>query len=230
MRSLVDEPASLMVTCIKIAIIVAASMIFDTDPLIESLVCRNKLPKVTAVGSGEVHFDKAFDWDEYNRSFGLLLQMPKRIDDLWAKLPENFNDRRYVTTVATSSGAKRNILVGDACFELARSTLTVPYMNTAPKSRNRKILAVEFMPEFLDDAKSARKWIRDRKDKSVCDLQIEMCSWAKETIAGGNSVLTATEQEEWIAAIDRTETQLRSDRKIISPNVFASFESLSPKS
>lgn len=202
---------------------------FDPEAFIDSLECHNKIPRIVNVGSGEARFDKNYDWSEYLRSLQLLKEMPKHTPEIWPSLIHHFNDKRYVSTVATSSGAKLNLTIGDACFELVRDTLTVPFMQSVPRSLNRKVIGAQLRPEFMDSRPSIRRWLETRKDKPVYELQIEMCEWAKKEMQATKAVrINPSEIEEWTNSIDETIRKLNSEKTAISSELFSTFESLYP--
>ena len=208
-----------------------AQEVFSPVKFFESLANGNKSPNILEIGSGEVQFGSEFDWKEYRRSFKLLRELPKHTREIWKHLPEGLEDDRYVTTVATSSGAKLNVTTSEACRILVRETLTQPYLAVAPKGVDQKIVSAHLTPEFMDSKTGTKEWLLARKDASISRLQIEMCEWAKAELQSVTiRRLSRSDAVEWIKSIDIVIEKLEREESPVFIGVFNSLEDLSPES
>ena len=205
---------------------------FDAQKFIDSLASRNKAPFIAEVGSGEVHFDTAFDWEEYSRCLRLLKEMPRHTEELGPSLKDHFKDERYVTTVATSSGAKTNLNIGESCLLFVRDTLTTPCFLTIPRPLHRKIVVAQLTPEFLRPEEKIGLWLSARQGQPIHKLQIEICESVKLELRKPEMIrairANAADAESLIASIDKTIAEVSREKRSIPARVFSTLESLAP--
>jgi hypothetical protein len=147
--------------------------------MVEAIVNRNKPPAILKLPRGMTTtyplFPERYDWKEEDRVRGALRKLFKDTSaELWEELLRKRGDPRYCIT-ATSGTNEDSMIesVGDICAYLAYFRLVHVFERHLPRKEE------EDLPwEAIDvdlGIKDLAEWRKERKDKSLYQLQIEVC-------------------------------------------------------
>jgi len=151
----------------------------EAAKMVEAIANRNKPPKIVSrrrVCPTELPlFPKEYDWKEEERVRKALdkLHQDKSVE-LWEAMVQKANDRRYC--VASYSGSSSDVYidsVGGICSGLAYGRLCEVFEQHLPS------LPPHGCPiQFWNVREDMPAWRKARKDKSLYQLQIEVCDMA----------------------------------------------------
>ncbi len=155
----------------------------DAQKLVTSLINRNPIPvTIRNAPDEDVLFSQHYDWSEYNRVTKAICVLSDHGEEAWPVMVEHLTDKHYCTSLnfpCSSVDLSENKTVGDICREFILGWLgwgcgrhlTVGFGGVPAK----------FALGILEDGVVPRKnkplqeWCRQRKDKKLYELQIEMC-------------------------------------------------------
>jgi arsenate reductase-like glutaredoxin family protein len=156
----------------------------EADKMVEAIVNRNKEPKVVRrrhiCPSEFPLFPKDYDWKEEERVRTALRKLYNDTSvEVWEAMVRKGNDRRYCNTSYSGSSADVYIdSVGEICSKFAYKRLCGVFARHLPS------LPPHGCPiQFRDVRKNMTAWRDKRKDKSLFQLQIEMCEMALRELA-----------------------------------------------
>ena len=165
---------------------------FDAQKLVASLINRNPRPVTVSNGGPDedVLFSQHYDWSEYNRVSKAICVLSDHGEDAWPVMVEHLVDEHYCTSLwfpCSSVDLSENETVGDICREIilgwlwsgCRGHLTVELGGETAKVAFG-ILQSGVVPR---KNKPLQEWCRQRKDKKLYELQIEMCEGAISKIS-----------------------------------------------
>ncbi len=162
----------------------------EAAKMVDAIVNRNQEPKLVNRPSGwprEIAmFPESYDWAEDAR---VLRALDKLFQDrtlaLWEELVRRGDDPRYcVTLVSVQNEDAQIISVTGVCFRLAYSHLVDVFKQHLPVSEDadgRKI-ALDIGIENLAE------WRKKRANKSLYELQIEVCENALSQVSKAKGV------------------------------------------
>lgn len=139
----------------------------DYAAMIEALASRNKKPEIV---DGRPLFLPHFDWEDQTRVLKAFSSLRSDAsEELWEELLKHLDDDRYSLTMEfNESGCGVNYSVGRLCRNLAYLRLVGCvldcHVGAHPSVRWNK----DLRPEL-------RQWRQARADKSLYELQIEVC-------------------------------------------------------
>lgn len=174
--------------------------------LVEAIANRNPAPKIVAWPgdwpSKAALFSEDYDWKEEERTRKAIGQLRKnRTEEVWEELVKRSADERYcviVTSVKTGDAHVEE--VGLVCNSFARSRLIGVYWRHLPRSPHK-----EGEKLILDDGVgNLAKWRKDRAEKTLYELQIEVCMKAIE----------ALEKEKRVPKEERKNARIKIEREI----------------
>jgi hypothetical protein len=147
--------------------------------MVEAIANRNKPPKIVRrrqVCPQEFPlFSKNYDWKEEKRVHKALAPLKRDTSaELWEALVQKATNRRYCIVSYSGSSADAYIFsVGDICTDLAYSRLCGVFEKHLPS------LPPHGCPiQFWNIKEDMAAWRKDRKDKALYQLQIEVCEMA----------------------------------------------------
>lgn len=151
----------------------------EADKMVEAIVNRNKEPKVVRRRQLRPRefplFPKDYDWKEEERVRTALRKLYNDTSvEVWEAMVRKGNDRRYCnTSYSGSSGDVYIDSVGLICSDFAYERLCYVFARHLPS------LPPHGCPiQFWDVKENMPAWRNKRKDKSLYQLQIEMCEMA----------------------------------------------------
>jgi hypothetical protein len=145
--------------------------------MIDELANRNKPPNlVRARQRDEVPvatwipvFPNDYDWHEQDRVVKAIDNLREHMTaDLWEQMVQTTNDRRYLLTVENRLESAQNWSVSTLCQRLAKVSLLGVVRRHWPRKGGRMIglkIGITNLP----------KWRKERANKSLYELQIEIC-------------------------------------------------------
>jgi hypothetical protein len=123
-------------------------------------------------------FPKQYDWAEQNRVIAALSKLRTHpTPELWEELVRHSEDNRYSLTLHDDDGNPENRTVGSFCSEMAYTHLTRGFSRYLPTDPNPSKLGRPIWVE-ISLAPSWTKWRHQRRNKSLAELQIEVCEEA----------------------------------------------------
>jgi hypothetical protein len=152
--------------------------------MVEDIASRNKAPKIVDLPNEwprkVPRFPKSYDWKEQERVYKALAKLYKDTSvELWEELVRKAGDRRYsLTIVSQQSGNSRNDTVGNVCRRLAYDRLIDVFQRHMPAWPERCGWTVRLDVGIEDLA----AWRKKRNDKSLYQLQIEVCERALKEV------------------------------------------------
>lgn len=142
--------------------------------LINNLASSNPAPLLAAPTRNDTpRFAEHFSWIEQDRgvkALGILCQ-DSRVE-VWEEMLNHITDQRYALTMFKDDpGHARNYTVGEFCGMIASHRLFRPL--------NRHIVTQEGRRPWLGpNISDLSKWRRERQEKKLFELQIEICEHA----------------------------------------------------
>jgi hypothetical protein len=191
----------------------------EFDRLIDAMASRNKEPELLdLVGEVIPLFPPDYDWSEQSRvRAAMLAVMETKADEMWWRLREHGDDKRYVLTASLNELAE-NFAVGALCFDLACADLSWAYARHLPAAPGR--LPSAFHPEDVF-GKKEKEWAR--VGKPLYEMQIEICQRALEEWASAKGTepgkdnrfhtYTADEKARFAAAVRKEIEELKRTKR-----------------
>jgi hypothetical protein len=149
--------------------------------LVDAIVNRNMAPKIVEwpgrFSSSAALFPEDYDWKEDNRASNAIGRLKRdRTEAVWEEMVRRHIDRRYSETVTSGMTGDAFIKhVGSICGQLAHARLIGAYWRHLPL-KNGKRLKLEI---GIGDLST---WRKQRADKALYELQIEVCEKAIEAL------------------------------------------------
>ncbi|HEV3256149.1 MAG TPA: hypothetical protein VG013_04660 [Gemmataceae bacterium] len=177
--------------------------------MVDDIVNRNKAPELVDRPRGSPEtvplFPKGYDWAEEKRVLKALDRLYQNSTvELWEELVRKVDDPRYCVVVRDGQAADAEIRsVGDVCKDLANSRLVDVFCQHLPDDPNKPGTI------YLDVGTTyIAAWRKRRADKSLYQLQIEVCEVALRELSRDERV---SEKEKTSARkkIDAEITKLR---------------------
>ncbi len=222
-----------------------ADRIREMERLIDAVASRNEAPKLVGKERSFAYpvFPDKFDWKDQKRVRAAAWALAQDdSNDLFGRLVEHLNDKRYSATCELDECYPANSDVGDICAVIARNKLLCAYLrhlepgktshyggptsNFVPEG-SRKYLPDSLQRELhyrspLDDTSDLAKWYRARKGKPLYELQIEVCEWAIKKVQDAHRVAEKP-REAFIAAVRKEIESLRKNKKpVVNPSPWSS--------
>lgn len=184
------------------------------EELINGMVSRNRPP---AIDDWHIHFPEDFDWTEGNRVLRAVRQAVDEVEELWPVLVEHLEDPRYCVSCRIED-ISYNFTVGKICRYIISNALSEAYYPCRPKVKKWWIVSNRLsMPEVArGDGKALKAWCKQRSDKKLYELQIEMCQWAISTVAELDGV-SEEDKSKSIEAIRAKIAALRESKQPVKP-------------
>jgi hypothetical protein len=153
--------------------------------MVDAIANRNKRPKLVRRPRGSPStvplFPEAYSWKEEKRVYKALAKLYRdKSCALWEDLIARRGDRRYCITAASIQTQNPEIFsVGDVCDWLAYTQLRDVIDRHMPPdpAMNGPPLTLEL------GIKDLAQWRKQRKEKSLYQLQIELCETAIRELA-----------------------------------------------
>lgn len=184
----------------------------EAAEMVEAIANRNKQPKIVSRRNVKPKnfalFAEDYDWKEEERVKGALDKLSRNESvELWEALVQKANDRRYcIVSYSWSSDDAERYSVGRMCRKLAYDRLCSKVFeehlpSIAPFGCPIRLRSIE--DDFL-------AWRKDRKEKSLYQLQIEVCEMAiRELPKVSVHFLSGKEKSEARKKIEAEITELR---------------------
>jgi hypothetical protein len=150
------------------------------DAKIDALANRNPIPKLVEKDHETFPvFAANYDWNEDHRVREILSELRGNASpELWERLIAHFADNRYALTMRYDEGDPQVYSVGDLCHLMAAGRLTfASTWKSEPGSEDPPDIWLDL---GLDDIP---KWRRQRSQKSLYALQVEICETAVREIS-----------------------------------------------
>jgi hypothetical protein len=149
--------------------------------MIDGLANRNRPPRLVDFGQGAQLplFPPKYDWKEFKRVLSALAKVSEeRTPEMWEELVQRIDDRRYCLTLKDNSDiyALGHWTVGDFCVTFARNWLLGVCNQHLPSDPKKDGFPINLR---IRPTGSWAKWRKERADKQLYELQIEVC---EETI------------------------------------------------
>lgn len=149
--------------------------------MIDDLANHNKMPKLVKKGVGKLPLYPAdYDWKEEKRVALALAKINKeRSEELWDELVRRSGDEHYCRTVKDQNEyyAMGNWTVGIFCSILADDWLLGICQQHLPSDPNKDGYRISL--DFgIGKSGGLRKWRNDRGNKTLYELQINVCEEA----------------------------------------------------
>jgi hypothetical protein len=148
----------------------------EINSLIQQLASPNQPPKIGV----SARYPADYDHDAQKRVRSAWTRLHKCGPQSFPYLFDHFDDKRYSFT-ADAGSEDYNWSVGKACFDIVRCHLQ-PLGTFSLSSGDRHGGGGRPRPNYfyrqnLQRAAEAKRWWESRKQKSLCDLQIEVLDW-----------------------------------------------------
>src|SRR5205807_236214 len=144
---------------------------------VAALVNRNKPPTLASRGRDSLPglvavYPENYDWKEEERVRTAIRELrDDTTTEVWDELVRRRDDQRYCVVIATEKLNDAKIrTVGDVCSQLAYSKLTGMYRPHMP----RRGPDTRPLTPHLRDIKDLGDWRKDRANKPLYELQIEV--------------------------------------------------------
>ena len=143
--------------------------------LIEKLANKNKIPPKEGAKAYPI-WPRGYDWTEHDRIRDAIKELNARAGEDMAELVNHLGDRRYCATIASPSGAYNDWTVGRVCEYILRVNVE-PFQLPGDKRFD------SYMPAYSggDRVKRLQQWWKDRRDKSLMDLQLEAIEHTRDS-------------------------------------------------
>ena len=184
----------------------------------DALCTTNKPPELLQLSDG-IHiprFSPKFDWQEYSRVNEAIRKLQAMTESMWSQIVDHMTDEEYCIT-ANSFGSAYNFSRGDVCYRIVRSWLNRGYCGLMPMDSPH----YQFDTPVLGH-KQLQKWCKERRNKSVNELQIEAAEWAISIITKESTRLKEMQD----VAINAIEDRIAKIRKSPMPGSFFSPDTL----
>jgi hypothetical protein len=194
----------------------AAAAAPDYDAMIGKLASRNPEPKIVKIGARVLPlFPKDYDWAEYDRVAKVRFQLLTNEDPrLWEYFLKHMDDKRYALTAGEPQGVySQNYSVGNICWDAAWARQEFAQVHMKVENGERSDLLRLDLGNL-----NLPKWRKDRSEKALYELQIEVCEKALEKIK--------TERDFSPAARVGIERELRDNIKLLTKTKKALFFSV----
>jgi hypothetical protein len=184
--------------------------------LVDAIVNRNEPPKLVDRREGWPSrlalFPEGYDWKEDDRVRAALDNLYQDTTvELWEELVRRESDPSYCVTLVSVKNEDAEIQsIGDVCGELAWSRLTVVYKRHLPPARSKDDGSRITLDIGVTDL---AKWRKERKDKSLYQLQIEVCEKAIKEL----SKIERAPEDEKVAAQKKIEAEIENLRRAKQP-------------
>ncbi len=155
--------------------------------LVDGIANRNKPPELKArfpqrIGLSVPVFPKCYDWQEDERVIESLKKLWANPSiELWEELVRmDGKDARYCITVKTPGDNAKILTVGKICASLAYDGLLDVYRRALPANPKNECARI-YLDSGITD-KGLAEWRKERKNKSLYELQIEVCEHALRSL------------------------------------------------
>jgi hypothetical protein len=190
------------------------------DQLIDAIANRNEPPRL-ADDNGATHpplFAANYDWTEQDRvikAIDVLVREKNKSDDLWSRLAEHIDDKRYALTYEFNDGVGDRT-VGEICRNIAYADLMKPFGFLWPNNIDiPNVISVNdkfFRPPPCRDLKG---WCHARQGKPLWELQVEIGEWGIKTMEG----LAELDKDKKALAIQKSKETIDTLRRTKKPIV-----------
>jgi hypothetical protein len=156
------------------------------EKTVEGLASLNRPPSLSGLAPNtKASFDASYDWSDQDRVKRALDYVCDHADGAWTCLFKHVDDRRYCITWQFKEDA-RNVTISDVCQDLICGALIAGYYDCLPDMSQH--VKAGWSPRAPGDMSNDEllSWCRERKDKKLCELQLEMCHWAIAKIKQSN--------------------------------------------
>ncbi len=181
--------------------------------LVESLGNRNEPPKIIGrVPAQDALFKADYKWDEQERLLDTIATLIEGFEQHWPVLLEFLDDKRYCITFQHDMSV-RNYSVGSICNVILEETFTAAHMEHCPGERGAFLQLSR--PDPIRTPDLLKSWGREQRDKGrpLCEIQVQFCEWAIETIPELQSV----QDEEKREAVGDIQSQIKELRRTKKP-------------
>jgi hypothetical protein len=160
--------------------------------MVDAIVNRNQPPKLLerrGLPRNVALFPQGYDWQEEKRVHEALARLYQDTTaELWEELVRRTNDPSYcIVVVSQQSEASVIRSVGSICRELAADRLHDVYRQHLPGDPKRFEGRTVILP-MASFKGGLADWRKERKDRSLYQLQIEACEEAIKELAQVESV------------------------------------------
>jgi hypothetical protein len=182
--------------------------------MVEALANGNKPPKIVERREGWPRrlplFPNDYDWKENERVADAVRDLRQNTTtELWEQVVQKANDSRFCITAWVNEEAVIFSL-GDICRSLAYSRLTDGFRKHLPS------LPPHGCPiQFEKFKRDLPAWRKERKDKSLYQLQIEMCELAIRALPDVDSKTLSNKEK--ANARKKIEAEIENLRKTKEP-------------
>lgn len=212
---------------VGLALVSVATLAQAKDPpdyaaLIEALASRNSEPDTS---DGKPRPPAGFDWKDPSRVADAFHQLcHDGSDELWEELLKHLDDKRYSLTMEfNDSGDWTNESVGDLCRMLAYKHLADDVLDRyIPRDRPTRLIK-----ELWTDL---GEWRKARADKSLYELQIEVCELGLPEVANLPDWVSDEKKDKTRHKIEAQIDELKMTKKAAyRPLVLDSYKIFGPK-
>lgn len=185
----------------------------ELAPMIDAMANRN--PEPETIGRRRLLakpvFAENYNWDEDKRA-GRAFVAVRRDDgeDLWEELLNHFDDKRYAGIVEVNGASLEKYNVGGLCMLLAYDRLSSAFEKFLPVND----IGHPIWPNYGVGGDLVQ-WRKERADKSLYELQIEVCEVAMKSLEaeGRKEGLPHDAVRESCAKIQERIEQLRREKR-----------------
>lgn len=180
--------------------------------MIDDMANRNPAPDVVRTRArARPVFADDYDWDEDKRARRAFWSV--RDDDreeLWEELLKHFDDKRYAWTAEINGASVTRETVAGLCMLLAYDRLRSPFERWLPVNE----IGRPVRPD-LGFGRDFTQWRKERADKSLYELQIEVCESAIKSLKTEGRRLGASDRQirESCEKIQERIVQLRHEKR-----------------
>jgi hypothetical protein len=193
------------------------SVVDRAAKLIDAIANANRQPKVVHRPKGRPDvvalFPESYDWKEDQRVIHALDELYRdKTVAVWEQLVKSLDDRRYCIAVINQNDEDTHVRsVGDVCHLLAYARLAGVAEQHLPRIPGDDLGRRCWEDLHIDDLAG---WRRKRSDKSVDQLQMEICDTAVREVLMDDRISGESKKVTCI----RIEAQIRKLRKTKEPS------------
>ena len=196
----------------------------EAAKLVDEIANRNKPPELKGrfpqrMAPRVPVFPKSYDWREDKRvSDNLKKLWADNSIELWEELVRmDGTDARYCITVKTPGDNAKILSVGDICQSLAYGRVLDVYKRVLPVNPHNECARI-YLNSGIGD-KGLAEWRKERKNKSLYELQIEVCENALRSLAKDKELKDVSEAQRKLIR-QKIEGQIEKLKRTKAPILF----------
>lgn len=192
----------------------------NAPALIDSLENHNVPPQIVKrrIAYPAV-FTEDYDWREQDRVWRSLTELYANAEKAWPEMVNHLDDSRYCITFNISMGGA-NYTIGDVLAKIMDAYLSEPYFRHVRPLGSQLAFSWLGHSEFMEQH-DEKAWCEQRSQKTLYELQVEMCEWAIVRIRKlPDNVLSEEARAKLITEVEKEiESLRRSKRPVVPPPI-----------